>query len=500
MSDLYQPANAETLSQRFLRDVRLAGIQAGQDDVPVGKGSDFWLTSQGISGMGLMGFRNISLSESDQNVLTATGIALDNIRKGYGIPEVSATTGKGKIVIRVSGSTTIPNNQAFLYPNGTSGKVLGTYVNPSDESEINVESSVTGSAGNLKSGETVRFIGPPVNVSIEAKVSKNFPITGGTDTENDTRKRERILNVLRNKPAGGNWSYIRALVLNTSGGVKDCFVYPALGGPSSVKIVPVKDFDLSINDFSRTVPDALLSSIRSELQSNLPTEVEIVIQSAVSQYVDVGLKFEIPDSSQSGGNGQGWIDRDPWPQLASGDAGRVSLSSPSATFDSFTVSAVTTTAPIDGQTHISWWSSADRKFYGGLVISHSGSSGAWIVGVDRPLVDSTGTGPSSGDYICPSSQNLTGYGAIWIDTLRKLGPGENTAQATRLPRAKRHPSISDSSPSSITNSLLKPILVKYPEITDFSIGYSSATTPTVPVNTATAPNILIPRRFAIYPV
>jgi uncharacterized phage protein gp47/JayE len=500
MADLYQPSGSEELSQRFLRDVRLASIQAGNDDVPIGYGSDFWLTSQALAGMGLLGFRNINLSEADQNVLTAEGTALNAIMVGYGIPEVPASVGTGKVIITVSGVTTIPTGQAFLYPNGKSGRVVGTYINPANLSEINVECTTTGTSGNLKSGESIRFIGPPINLAETAKVSQNTPITGGTDTENDSRKRTRILNVLKNKPSGGNWSHVRQIVLDYSGGVQNCFCHPALGGPSSLKTVPVKDFDLDNNDYSRSVSDALLSSIRDKLQSELPVGTQVIVQSCVSEYTDMTLKLTIPNSSLSGGNGQGWTDIVPWPYLVGGDSGKISLSSPNATYDTLTLSANTTTPPIDGQTHISWWSSTDRKFYSGLIVSHSGSSGAWVVSVDRPLVDSTGSGPISGDYVSPLCQNITGYGESYISMMRNLGPGENTVQASRLPRASRHPNQADEAPSSVTNSTLKTLISKYPEITDFSFGYILKSAPTVPGNTQTAPNILIPRRFAVYPI
>lgn len=498
MANLYQPKNAEELSQRFLRDVRLASIQSGNDDVPVGYGSDFWLTAQGLAGIGLLGFSNISLSEADQNVLTAEGQALDTIRVSYGLQEVSASKSRGKIIVKISGATTITNGQTFVYPNGKSGRVIGTYVNPSDSSDVNVECTTTGSSGDLRAGETVRFIGTPVNVGSEAKVSSDSPITGGTDTESDARKRLRILNVLRNKPAGGNWSHVRQLVLDFNGSIQDCFVYPALGGPSSVKVVPVKDFNLIINDFSRTVSDALLASVRNHLQSNLPVGVEVVLQSAASEPTDITLKLTIPESSQSGGSGQGWTDIVLWPKLVSGDSNKVSVTSVSGTFDTLTVSANTTAAPIDGQTHIAWWSSVDRKFYGGLIISHSGSSGAWTVTLDRPIVDSTGAGPQSGDYISPLCQNINGYASGFVSMFRKLGSGENTSSANRLPRARRHPVIAAESPHSITNATLKSMVVSFPEITDFSIGYALKTSPTVPSLTAIAPNVLIPRKFAVY--
>ncbi len=500
MADLYQPSGAEELSRRFLRDVELSALQAGHENVPVVYGSDAWLTSQGIAGIALSGFRNIALSESDQSVLDATGVALERIRIAYGLPEVSAERASGKLVIRVSGPTTIPNGQAFLYPNGKTGKVVGVYVNPTDRSEINVLCDTPGKSGNLKAGDVVRFIGAPINIATEARVSLNTPITGGSDVEDDSRKRLRIMNVLQNKPAGANWAHLRQVVLNFSGGVSNCVIYPALGGPSSVKIVPIKNFDIDINDFSRSIPDSLLDRIRDKIWSTFSGGDQNIVQTCASEYTDLTLKLSIPESSQSSGNGQGWVDRYPWPSLVSGDSGKVTLSSPNATYDTFTLSANTTTAPIDGQTHISWFSSSERKFYTGLIVSHSGSSGAWIVTLDRPLIDKTGAGPVAGDYVSPSCQNIDGYREDLIKMFSRLGPGENTSDVTRLPRAKRHPYITEELPSSITNASLKTLVGAHPEITDFSIGYILKSSPTVPANATLAPNILIPRRFGVYPI
>jgi hypothetical protein len=498
MADLYQPANSDELEQRFLRDVGLAARQVGIDDAPVGYGSDFWLTGKGLSGMCLLGFRNIALSESDQDILHATGEALDAHRIALGLAEVPATAATGKLIVGVSGATTIPNGQAFIIPNGETGKFVGTYVNPSNGAELNVQMDNPGKKGNLKAGQKVRLIGPPINVSTEAEVSRNSPLTGGTDAEDDTRKRDRILNTLRNKPAGGNWAYIRAVVLDNNGGVYDVYIYPALGGPASLKVVPVKDIDLENLDFSRALSDTALASVRASVQAVLPVGIECVVQTSADQLTDFTMKFTIPDSSQSGGIGPGWLDAEPWPILESGDSNKVTVSSATSTFEQITVTAQTAEAPLDGQTHIAWWSKTERKFYQALIISHSGSAGAWVLGLDRPLVDKTGAGPAVGDYVCPASQNLSGYGDAWVQTFRSLGPGENTSDTNRLPRARRHPSPAEEDPYSITNSVLKTITVQYPEITDFSIGYSSATTPTVPASTALPPNILIPRHFAIY--
>ncbi len=499
MADLYQPRNAQELLDRFLRDIRLAADAEDLPEPPTQVGTDFWLTGSGIAGMCLLGFYNIAQAEASQNVLTAEDEALDQIRAGYGLPEVPGAPATGNLIVTVTGATTIPDGQVFLYPNGVSGTVVGTWVNPTSGSEVTVTASESGTKTNLKAGSKVRFVSPPINVVSEATVSQGKPLTGGTENETDDRKRDRILNVLQNKPAGGNWAQLRQLALDELGTLSDCYVMPALGGPASVKIVPVKDFDTENNDFSRSVSTSALAVVRSAIQASLSAGIEAVVQTSADQPVDITIKVSIPDSSQSGGNGQGWTDSSPWPSLAVADAGKVVIGTVT-TFDDITITANTTEAPTDGLTQIAWWSAADRKFRTAMVIDHSGTSPNWQVTLDRPLTDSTGAGPQVGDYISPAAQNLEGYGKAWVDMFRTLGTGENTTDVQRLPRARRHPYVATEDPSSITNAVFTSIVTKYSEITDYEFGYQSASTPTVPGSTATAPNILTPRRFGVYPL
>jgi len=499
MADLYQPRNVQELVDRYLRDVRLAATSEGLDEPPTQVGTDFWLTANGVANMCLLGFYNIARAEASQNVLTAEGDDLDHIREGYGLPEVPGAPATGNLVVNVTGATTITDGQVFLYPNGVSGTVVGTYVNPADGSEVAVTASESGTKTNLKAGSKVRFVSPPINVISEATVSQGKPLTGGTEDESDDRKRERILNVLRNKPAGGNWAQLRQIALDELASLSDCYVMPALGGPGSVKIVPVKDFDTDNNDYSRAASTAALAVVRAAIQNELSAGIEAVVQAAADEPADITIKVTIPESSQAGGNGQGWTDEHPWPSLEVADAGRVTVVS-AATPDVLTLSANTADEPVNGLTQIAWWSSADRKFRKAMVISFSGAPGAWVVTLDRPLTDSTGASPQTGDYISPAAQNLEGYGKAWVEIFRSLGTGENTADTARLPRARRHPYVAVEDPSSITNSALATLVAKYPEITDYEFGYRSASSPTVPSLTATSPNILIPRRFGVYPL
>jgi uncharacterized phage protein gp47/JayE len=495
------PTGSAEIRDQLLQDMMLAARDMGIADPPVEPGTDWYVLCEALSQQELVGLANISAAADDANVLTATGAALDKIREGLGLPIVEPTGASGKVKITVAGVTTINPGTILKLGNGLKFETVGTYVNPADGDEIDVQAMSTGAGTNATGGTLIQFVTPPTNVSKEAKVSTGEPLTEGTDAENDDRKRARILNTLQNKPGGGNWGELRQIVLDNFGGVQDCYVYPAPGGPGSQLIVPVRDFDIENNDFSRTTTSVTTTAVRDKLQEESNTGIDTVIRASADEEVDFTLKIDIPESALAGGNGQGWTDQVPWPQLESSDAGivQIAVAGVGADLDQLTLTADTATAPVDGQTQIAWWSPDDRKFYTALVLSHSGSSGAWVVTLDRPLVGKDGGAPFDGDFISPNAQNLEAYGRDWVNLFRGLGPGKLTEDSDRIPRANRHPEVANEDPSSVTATFLTSFNAKHPEITDIEFGSAVQTSPTTPASVDDSPNVLIPRHFAVYP-
>jgi hypothetical protein len=499
--DIVLPKNSAELRDAFLRDIRLAAIDTGiVEEPPTQPGTDWFLLGEASSRLALQAMAGVLVSDRDRSIITATGSSLEQQRQAAGLPELPAAGSSGKLIPDILGSTTIVNGSGLVLPNGLRAQVVGTYVNPQPLDEIDIEAIDVGAATNLAAGEVVRFVSPPINVGVEAKVSSGSPLTGGTDAETPEALRQRLLNASRNKPAGGNWADIRGIVLDNLGSVQDCYVYPALGGPSTCKVVPVKDFDVANNDYSRSVTSSTLESVRSLLFARLSIGNQNVVQAAADELRDVTILVELPESSLSGGNGQGWTDQVPWPQLEVADANDVMITSV-ASDSNITVDAETSTAPIPGQTTIAWWSIPDRKFYTALVTAVSGSAGAWVLTLDRPLRGKGGAGPQASDYICPAAQNLGKYGSSWIDLFRAFGPGQNTSDNDLLPRSLRRPFVSTEDRSSLTSTALTSMVQRHPEITDIAFGHiSGSTVPTVPATVDDAPNVLVPYRFAVYPI
>ncbi|MEM6792293.1 MAG: hypothetical protein AAF715_32565, partial [Myxococcota bacterium] len=219
-----------------------------------------------------------------------------------------------------------------------------------------------------------------------------------------------------------------------------------------------------------------------------------VVQAVADETTDVTLQLTIPDSVGSGGSGLGWVDDAPWPPL-NGQNSVALASSPTGTV--ITVNATTTTAPTVGAT-VAWWSSHDLRFHVREVLSWGGSSGAWTLQLDAPLIDSDGNAAPAGDYISPAAVNMEAYGATFRDGMRNLGPGENTTDDFRLPRAARHPYPETDWPSGITSRLMQRVLNAHQEISDWAWIFRSKALPTVPANVALPPNVLVLRHFGIY--
>jgi hypothetical protein len=500
VAQLKLPKNSAELRDQFLRDLRLAAIGIGVAAPPVEPGSDWWMLGEALSKMTLVAFSNINISARAQSVLDATGQALDRIREAYALPVVNPTGSSGKIKVTVLGATAIPNGTQGRLPNGLRFQVVGTFINPADGAEIDVAAIDTGSVTNFPAGSVVTFNVAPTNVSREAKVSTGSPLTGGTDAETDDRKRDRILNTLRYKPAGGNWAQIRQVVFDQFGGALDCYIYPAPGGPSTYIVVPVKAFDPDNNDFSRAPSSAALQTIRGLIFGNAPPGIKSVVRAPTDEPLDFTLKLELPGSVLTGGNGQGWTDAAPWPTLEVADGGTVAIDAVSSDNTQITVDAETAVEPIDGQTQIAWWSTADCKHYPALVVGHSGTAGAWVLDLDRPLVGKDGVGPTVGDFISPNAQNLEAYGNTWVSLFSTLGTGEITSDVNLLPRSLRHPYSTDEDPHSITNASLARFATKHPEISDIEFGSAAQTSPTVPATVDDSPNVITPGKFAIYPL
>jgi hypothetical protein len=498
---IYVPTGAAEIRDDILTDIRLegrqqTGIDADELDRAVLPGSDWYIIATAIANVGLIQYSNLRISDDNADVLTATGKSLDNKREGLGLPVVPASAASGKIEVEVtSGAPTLADQTEFTLPNGKRGVVDGLHAGLSDGDEVAVYTLDTGDDTNLAADKKVQFVSPPAGIATEATVSASDPLTDGLDEEDDERKRDRILNRMQNVPAGGNWAHKVEVALNSLATLQYAFSYPAIGGPGSEKLVLMRAMKPDDGVLTRQLSSSATAVVRQAIHAEFGSPFEIVVQTVAEENTDVAILVTIPDAASAGGNGLGWVDYTPWPQLNGDTFVKVTAASSAS---QFTVNALTVTAPVAGQTHIAWWSPADLKFYSSLVTAQSGGAGAWALTLEQGLVDSTGASPAVNDYISPLAVSTEDYGVTWLASLNKLGPGENTSDANRIPRALRHPLISEQWPCALTIKQTLELTDAHKEISDAAWSYRSRTTASVPGAITTAPNILVGRHFGIY--
>lgn len=508
LDSIFVPKDSSEIQQRILEDIELAARVEGVVDVPISPGTDLHYRTRANSRVNLQCFAASAVRYDERSVLHASFEALEEMRVELGMPEGIQTRAAGKVHISVEGggSVTIVDGTALVWPNGIKGLVNGTQVAKVHNDTIPVVATDTGEEGNLAAGQKLRFVNPPLNVGTEATVSVEDPIKDGVSKEDAPRLRARIINRLRNNPQGANPAEIIEWALQASSAVSYAFVYPALGGPSSFKLVVVRAPDVENGDFSRALSVTTLSTIDAYVRSKILDHVEFVVQSPAEVGADVAIKVDMPPSPSNGGDGNGWKDDVPWPTIGSG--GKVQVNqyvSPT------NVHVNATDEPEVGHRFL-WWAPSERAFIEATVTSASGIPGNWNITVDVALTDSTATNVAVGDFISPSCAHFDAYAAAFRSMLSTHGPGEQTEDADLLPRSLRFPRPNEEvilpahettlkpAPTGIGARQLNHLISDRDEITDADFSYRNVEEPAAPALVSGKPEILIPRKFGIYPM
>ncbi|HDR1020941.1 TPA: baseplate J/gp47 family protein [Pasteurella multocida] len=105
---------------------------------------------------------------------------------------------------------------------------------------VAVRSLATGSGQNITQSTKGSFMSAPVGVQTDVTLSN---IVGATDAESDTSLLERLLELIRRPPAGGNRYDYRNWALNVDG-VEAAYVYPLRRGLGTVDIAITSNNDL----------------------------------------------------------------------------------------------------------------------------------------------------------------------------------------------------------------------------------------------------------------
>ncbi len=476
---------AVQIRDQILSDLTYYGLQGGIT-FNVKPGSEHYKTATALANRVCIAIANNKISNDQRNPLTATGDALRDIARVYGITERPASESTGNVLVKVATgvSVTIPSD--FQGTGSNSKKYVTTQINiVSNGDTISMTSVEAGEDTVLATGSQITWDSASIASLLSPATVLTPGIRGGADTDDDDDIRRRLLDRLAAQAVGGNGASLKEWAEETSASIERAYVYEAIRGPASADIAIVA----STGD--RTLSGTIVDTSRANVVANMPGGVVSINETTVvPEELDIVLGVKLPLPESVGGTGGGWRDADPWPA----ELTKITVVAGA----NYTVNS--TTAPIVGQS-IGLWDRSDVDdpvMEERTVTAVSGTAGAWVI---------TLSGANSfvvvGDYVSAGATNLVSYAASAYAQFLLLGPGEKTDNLDLLPRSARYPSPSISGPMDLTNRQISEVMNEYDEMSDlvYNVTYETGTTtartsPSLPPTTSSPPRVLVCKRLA----
>jgi hypothetical protein len=486
------------------RTIKNGLIQQGAATVDVGANTDWFIIATALGNELAVVGANAIVKADAQMPDSATEEDLERIAALYDLEAQPAAGSIGNVTITASATSPIETGRQLTDSAGLRYEVVigGNYEDVEDDPVgVPIRAIDTGDATNHAAGDQLQWVVAPPYCSDKVTVSAGG-LVNGIDDEDDEALRARLFAVLQNPPGAGNAEHVAELAETSSASVQKAFVYPAIGGPSTVHCA-VSAAPTETNK-SRVVASALMSGVVDPyVKGKLPTHAEVVVTTVTDVSCDVAIALALPEAPTASppGQGGGWTNGTPWPApdgLTTFKCVVTSVTSSTV----FTVDA--TTAPERNVTRIAWLSPTEWKLYTALVTDFSGSSGAYEITIDAAFTD-----VAVGSFIFPECQNAQEYIDGLLDSFALMGPGEKSSNASALVRGFRHPPAVTAYPSALGPALLRAVSDAGDEVlssvylyrtdgTTTITGSSGSLTPQVPATVALAPNILVPRNIGLY--
>lgn len=494
--------DAITVRDDVLRTIKNGLIKQGVQTPYVGPASDWHITATALGNEIAVIGANAIVSADAMMPDSAVGTDLKRQADIFELTEQAAAGSVGTIVITASAVSPIETGRELTDAAGLRYEVTigGSYANGAT---VPIRAIDTGDATNHAEGDILQWVSAPPYCSDKAAVGPGG-LVNGIDAEDPEALRARVLAMYRNPPGAGNWEHVAQLAEESSPSVQKAFVFPAVQGPSTVHVAVAAAPTASSK--ARSVATATLNGeVSPYVIGKLPTHAYVVLTTVEDVDTDIAVALSIPDAPTANppGEGGGWTNGTPWPNVDGTSAFRVSATSVTSS-TVFTVDA--STAPTPNVTRIAWLSPTEWKLYTALVTAYSGSAGAYEITIDAPF-----TGIEAGAYIWPECQNAQVYVDAILDAFALMGPGEKTTNTSALIRGFRHPTPSTAWPYSLGPAMLRAVTDSSDEVlaaqflyrtdgTTTLSGASGQLTPQVPVAVTDAPRILVPRHIGFYPI
>lgn len=234
----------ETIRQAILRDVQSLEPQAdiSEDSDYYARASSLAAVAEGIYAHQKWIIKQFFPDTADTDFLEKHA-GLRGIRRRnatYASGRGATVTGQPNAAIKTGLQIKTDDNRFFETTESTVISAQGSVV-------VAVRSLATGTAQNITQNTAGSFMAAPVGVQMDVVLND---VIGATDAESDASLLDRLLEIIRRPPAGGNRYDYRTWALSVDG-VDAAYVYPLRRGLGTVDIAITSNNDVPSDDTLR---------------------------------------------------------------------------------------------------------------------------------------------------------------------------------------------------------------------------------------------------------
>ncbi|RSU57183.1 baseplate J/gp47 family protein [Sphingobium yanoikuyae] len=207
-----------------------------------------------------------------------------------GKPRIAATAAAGNIALSGIDGSVVPAGTIVARSDGTRYATSASATITGGSAIATITAEATGDAGNMVAGQALNFVSPIGGVNAVAVVAAGG-IAGGADEESEERHRARILERMREQPAGGKATDYVAWAKEVAG-VTRAWPYENWDGLGTVKLLFVMD------DREDIIPEAGdVSIVGNYIGARRPLGAEVTVAAPTAQPLNFTIALT-PDTAE----------------------------------------------------------------------------------------------------------------------------------------------------------------------------------------------------------
>lgn len=214
-----------------IRDDLLRDLKNLLPDADISEDSDFYARASSVASVAEGLYQHQSWIVRQIFPDTADSEYLLLHARTRGLSKRAATTAEGVALITGAVGSKL-STASVIQGDDVSCTTLEDITLTANTGTVKVRASLSGTAGNISAPVAAELVSAPAGINSRVTIQT---LTGGTDEETDASLLERLLDIIRRPPAGGNRYDYRRWALECNG-VTGAYVYPLRRGLGTVDI------------------------------------------------------------------------------------------------------------------------------------------------------------------------------------------------------------------------------------------------------------------------